>query len=117
MKKQKEQYPIMEVGNMYFPLLYKGDKFTIDQTFTLPITSSRLSLISDFANKAGVIDFSFMAREIWSEIEDQTETLELKNKWVVLNRISKGFKKDEYLVSFDVLNPIKSKGGNNGNKN
>lgn len=117
-RKNKEVYKILDVGNVYFPLLHKGEGFVVQSTVTIPVISEPLHFIRDYSKQTEILDFSFMAREIWSEILPQIEEMQIdKNSWIVLNRLEPGFKKDEYIASFDVLIPTKLNGGNDGNKN
>ncbi len=104
-KANKEKYRILDTGNFYFPVKYKGKNFAVLNTIDVNIDKKYNNLIDDFfkLGKKGTF-FNMLAEPIWKSLK-KVLNKEDKNCWFVPIRIYKF--EDEYICSIDILRELK----------
>lgn len=100
-----KKFKVLERGNFYFPYLYKGGKFIVEDTIDLEINGKNAELVDlAFKHKRNFY-LGMLAEPIWNVLKKQVNKKQYKNCWFVPIAIMKFDKK--YSVSVDILKKTK----------
>jgi hypothetical protein len=105
-----EKYKILEVGNVYFPLMDRLKEFIVEDTITVVLGQEESKRIIEFRERCKDINSSyhvFMAfRELWNTLQKDKKLMK-KKVWLCPTLID--FDGDFVVCTVDVLKPIKNK--------
>ena len=104
--KKEERYSILKTGNFYLPILYKGKKFEVLDTYTIHLEDKKLIKIFNLNNELrDKIFIKTYADIFWKAIKKEKLDQQYKNYWIIPISLSK--ENDSFMVTLDILKPIK----------
>ena len=96
----KNEFKILSTGNFYFPIMDKGKKFVVENTFDINLDKKYTEMIEECLKQKNRLYFGMLAKPIWEAFKKEFKK-EYKNCWFVPDSLFKLGK--DYVCTIDIL--------------